>query len=98
MPPRLQSTRFVAAVAELGSLTRIPNLMPRAALILPLLLAACARLKDGEKAQALNAAPSAAQLRDWMGDECVSAGKRLGMDYPGALERAIRQKPAGLAE
>jgi hypothetical protein len=31
-------------------------------------------------------------------DGCVNAGKRVGIDYPGALERAIRREPAGLAE
>ena len=49
------------------------------------------------QAQPLDAPPSAAQLRQWMGDECVSAGKRVGFDYPGTLERAIRGEPAGLA-
>src|SRR5262245_13899671 len=72
--------------------------MRRAVLILPLLLAACAPLKPGTQAQPHSAAPGAAQLREWMGDECVGAGKRVGIDYPGALERAIRQEPAGLAE
>ena len=33
-----------------------------------------------------------------MGDKSVSSGKRVGIDYPGALERAIRREPAGLAE
>jgi hypothetical protein len=33
-----------------------------------------------------------------MGDKCVSSAKRVGIDYPGALERAIRREPAGLAE
>ncbi len=50
------------------------------------------------QAQSLDVPPSAAQLREWMGDECVSAGKRVGFDYPGVLERAIRREPAGLAE
>ena len=73
--------------------------MPRAALLLlPLLLAGCAQLKDGKSAQPFNAAPSAAELREWMGDECVRSGKRVGIDYPGALERALRLEPAGLAE
>lgn len=55
-------------------------------------LAACIQ------AQSLDAPPSAAQLRDWMGDECVRAGKRIGIDYPRALENAIRGEPSGLAE
>jgi len=50
------------------------------------------------QAQSLNVPPSAAQLREWMGDECVSAGKHVGIDYPGALERALRREPAGLVE
>ena len=50
------------------------------------------------QAQPLDAPPSAAQLREWMGDECVRSGKHIGIDYPGALERAIRREPAGLAE
>ena len=50
------------------------------------------------QAQPLDVPPSAAQLRRWMGETCVRSGKRVGIDYPGALERAIRQEPAGLAE
>ena len=50
------------------------------------------------QAQPLDVPPSAAQLREWMDDECVSSGKHVGIDYPRALERAIRQEPAGLAE
>jgi hypothetical protein len=42
--------------------------------------------------------PSAARLREWMGDECVSAGKFVGIDYAHSLELAIRADPAGLAE
>jgi hypothetical protein len=49
-------------------------------------------------AQPLDAPPSAEQLRGWMGDKCVSSGKRVGIDYRSALERAIRREPAGLAE
>ena len=71
--------------------------MHRAALILPLLLSACAQLKDGEEAQALKAGPSAARLRTWTDDGCVSSGMRVGIDYRGALVRAVRQEPAGLA-
>jgi hypothetical protein len=50
------------------------------------------------QAQPLDVPPSAAQLRDWMSNKCVSSGRRVGIDYPGALERAIRREPAGLAE
>jgi len=50
------------------------------------------------QAQPLAVPPSAAQLREWMGDECVRSGRHVGIDYPGALERAIRREPAGLAE
>jgi hypothetical protein len=35
---------------------------------------------------------------EWMGDECVRGGRHVGIDYPGALVRAIRREPAGLAE
>src|SRR4029450_3726643 len=49
-------------------------------------------------AQPLHVSPSAAQLREWIDDKCVSCGKHVGIDYPGALERAIRREPAGLAE
>jgi hypothetical protein len=31
-------------------------------------------------------------------NKSVSSGKQVGIDYPGALERAIRREPAGLAE
>jgi hypothetical protein len=50
------------------------------------------------QAQPLDVPPSATQLRGWTGDGCVSSGKRIGIDYRGALERAIRREPAGLAE
>ena len=46
------------------------------------------------QAQHLDVPPSAAQLREWG----VSAGKHASIDYRGALERAIRREPAGLAE
>ncbi len=49
-------------------------------------------------AQPVDTPPSAAQLREWIGDKCVSSGKHVGIDYRGALERAIRREPAGLAE
>jgi hypothetical protein len=64
----------------------------------PLRVAMIVLLAASTQAQSLDAAPSAAQLREWMGDECVSAARRVGIDYPGALERAIRREPAGLAE
>ena len=47
---------------------------------------------------ALNPPPTAAQLREWAGDECVAAGKRVGIDYPRLLNRAIERDPAGLAD
>jgi hypothetical protein len=50
------------------------------------------------QAQPLDVPPSAAQLREWMGDKWVRSGRHVGIDYPGALERAIRREPAGLAE
>jgi hypothetical protein len=50
------------------------------------------------QAQPLDVPPSAAQLREWLDDGCVSAGRHVGIDYRGALELAIRRKPAGLAE
>ena len=64
----------------------------------PLRVAMIVFLAASIQAQPLDVPPSAAQLREWMGDECVSSGKRVGIDYPGALERAIRREPAGLAE
>jgi hypothetical protein len=50
------------------------------------------------QAQPLDAPPSAAQLREWIDQGCVSSGKHVGIDYRDALERAIRREPAGLAE
>jgi hypothetical protein len=50
------------------------------------------------QAQPLDVPPTAAQLREWIYDACVSSGKRAGIDYPSALERAIRGEPAGLVE
>ena len=50
------------------------------------------------QAQPLDAPPSAAQLRKWIDDGCVRSGKHVGIHYRGALERAIRGEPAGLAE
>jgi hypothetical protein len=64
----------------------------------PLRVAMIVMLAASVQAQQLGVVPSAAQLREWMGDECVSAAKRVGIDYPDALERAIRRDPAGLAE
>ena len=48
-------------------------------------------------AQKLDPPPSDAQLREWAGDELARAAKRSRFDYAGALERAIRKEPAGLA-
>ena len=45
---------------------------------------------------ALDPAPTAKQLRQWMGDECISAGRRAGIDYSRLLDRAIERDPAGL--
>ena len=64
----------------------------------PLRVAMIVFLAASIQAQPLDVPPSAAQLRGWMGDGCVSSGKRVGIDYPGALERAIRREPAGLAD
>jgi hypothetical protein len=50
------------------------------------------------QAQPLDVPPSAAQLCEWIDDGCVSSGKHVGIDYRGALERAIRREPVGLAE
>jgi hypothetical protein len=50
------------------------------------------------QAQPFDAPPSAAQLREWIDHGCVSSGKKVGIDYPNAVERAIRREPAGLAE
>ena len=33
-----------------------------------------------------------------MSDKCIISGKRVGIDYPRAVERAIRREPAGLAD
>ena len=46
---------------------------------------------------ALEPPQTPAQLREWMGDECVSAGKRVGIDYTRSLERAIDKDSAGLS-
>jgi hypothetical protein len=61
---------------------------------LMIFLVACTSIQ----AQPIDAPPSAAQLREWVYDKCVSSGKHAGIDYSGALERAIRREPAGLAE
>jgi hypothetical protein len=50
------------------------------------------------QAQPLEVPPSAAQLRAWIHSKSVSSGKQVGIDYAGAVERAIRREPAGLAE
>jgi hypothetical protein len=64
----------------------------------PLRVAMIVFLAASIQAQPLDVPPSAAQLREWMGNKCVSSGRRVGIDYPGALEGAIRREPAGLAE
>ena len=64
----------------------------------PLRVAMIVFLAASIQAQPVDVPPSAAQLREWMGDECVRSGRHVGIDYPGALERAIRREPAGLAE
>jgi len=64
----------------------------------PLRVAMIVFLAASIQAQPLDAPPSAALLREWIDDGCVRSGKHIGIDYPGALERAIRREPAGLAE
>ena len=66
--------------------------------MIPLRFAVIVFLAASIRAQPLDVAPSAAQLREWMDGGCVSAGRHVGIDYPSALERAIRREPAGLAE
>ena len=48
------------------------------------------------QAQPADVPPSAGQLREWIDDGCVKSGKQFGIDYRDAVERAIRQEPAGL--
>ncbi len=50
------------------------------------------------QAQSLDVPPTAAELREMIDPACVRSAKRIGMDYQGAAERAIRREPAGLAE
>lgn len=64
----------------------------------PLRVAIIVFLAASIQAQPVDVPPSAAQLREWIYHACVSSGKRVGIDYPGAVERAIRREPAGLAE
>src|SRR5437588_217447 len=64
----------------------------------PLRVAMIVFLAASIQAQPLDVPPSAAQLREWIDDGCVRSGKHVGIDYSGALERAIRREPAGLAE
>ena len=64
----------------------------------PLRVAMIVFLAASIQAQPVDVPPSAAQLREWIDDGCVRSGKHVGIDYPGALERAIRREPAGLAE
>jgi hypothetical protein len=66
--------------------------------MLPLRVAIIVLLAASIQAQPLDVPPSDAQLREWIYDKCVSSGKHVGIDYRGALERAIRREPAGLAE
>lgn len=47
-------------------------------------------------ARSLDPTPSAAQLREWMGDECIAGGQRVGIDYARSPDRAIRGDAAGL--
>jgi len=49
------------------------------------------------QAFALDPPPTDARLRQWMGDEPVAAGKRVGIDYARCLDRAIVKDPVGLA-
>jgi hypothetical protein len=64
----------------------------------PLRVAMMVFLAASIQAQPVDVPPSAAQLREWIDDGCVRSGKHVGIDYPGALERAIRREPAALAE
>jgi hypothetical protein len=64
----------------------------------PLRVAMIVSLAASIQAQPFDVPPSAAQLREWIDNKCVSAGRHVGIDYPSALERAIRREPAGLAE
>ena len=64
----------------------------------PLRVAMIVFLAASIQAQPLEVPPSAAQLREWIDAGCVKDGKRVGIDYRGALERAIHREPAGLAD
>jgi hypothetical protein len=66
--------------------------------MIPLRVAMIVFLAASLQAQPVDVPPSAAQLREWIDDGCVRFGKHVGIDYPGALERAIRREPTGLAE
>ena len=66
--------------------------------MIPLRVALIIFLAASIQAQPVDVPPSAAQLREWIDDGCVKSGKHVGIDYRGALERAIRREPAGLAE
>ncbi len=61
-------------------------------------IALIAFLATSIQAQPLDERPSAGKIREWVDDGCVRGGRRVGIDYLGALERAIRGEPAGLAE
>jgi hypothetical protein len=62
----------------------------------PLRLTLIVFLAASIQAQPLDPPPTAAQLREWIDDGCVKSGKHFGIDYRDAVERAIRQEPAGL--
>jgi hypothetical protein len=66
--------------------------------MIPLRVAMIIFFAASVQAQSLDVPPSAARLREMIDPACVSSGKRIGMDYQGAAERAIRREPAGLAE
>ena len=53
-------------------------------------------LAASTQAQSFGVPPSDAQLREWIDDGCIKSGKKFGIDYRDAVERAIRQEPAGL--
>lgn len=66
--------------------------------MIPLRVTMIVFLAASIQAQPLDVPPSAAQLREWIDAGCIKSGKRIGIDYSDAVERAIRREPAGLAE
>ena len=64
----------------------------------PLRFALIVFLTASIQAQSFDVPPSDAQLRESIDEGCVKSGRQIGIDYRGALERAIRREPAGLAE